>query len=199
MPFWVERDFLWVRRRRIRPRPIPEPPFFNPPQAGLAVGDSDDLAVGQGGPQLPDRTGSHPCSGQVELTHYTALDDCGPQINPVIVEGQVHGGVVQGIGWALNEEYFITEDGTMANSSLLDYRMPTSLDMPELKAILMDNPAEGTPYGMRVVGEPPIVATAAAIVNAIHDAVGAPLFTIPVGPPHVRAAMEKSAPAAVGG
>jgi CO/xanthine dehydrogenase Mo-binding subunit len=61
--------------------------------------------------------------------------------------------------------------------------------MPELKAILMDNPAEGTPYGMRGVGEPPIVATAAAIVNAIHDAVGAPLFSIPVGPHHIREAM----------
>ena len=141
----------------------------------------------------------NPDSGEVRVLRLLCVQDVGFAINPISVAGQIEGAMIQGLGLALMEELPHNESGGLAGESLHEYLVPTSLDMPELKAILMDNPAEGTPYGMRGVGEPPIVATAAAIVNAIHDAVGAPLFTIPVGPHHVRAAMEKSAPAAVGG
>jgi CO/xanthine dehydrogenase Mo-binding subunit len=100
--------------------------------------------------------------------------------------------MIQGLGLALMEELPNAENGRILGDTFHEYLVPTSLDMPELKAILVDNPAEGTPYGIRGVGEPPICATAAAIINAINDAVGIPLFSIPVGPHHIRAAVAKS-------
>ena len=100
--------------------------------------------------------------------------------------------MIQGLGLALMEELPSAENGSIQGDSLHEYLVPTSLDMPEIKVVMIDNPAEGTPLGMRGVGEPPIVATAAAVVNAINDAVGAPLFSIPVGPHHVRAAMAEN-------
>jgi xanthine dehydrogenase molybdenum-binding subunit len=134
----------------------------------------------------------NPDSGEVRVLRLLCVQDVGFAINPISVAGQIEGAMIQGLGLALMEELPHNESGSLLGESLHEYLMPTSLDMPELKAILLDNPADGTPYGMRGVGEPPIVATAAAVVNAIYDAVSAPLFTIPVGPHHVRAAMEKS-------
>jgi len=134
----------------------------------------------------------NPDSGEVRVLRLLCVQDVGFAINPISVAGQIEGAMIQGLGLALMEELPHNESGSLLGESLHEYLMPTSLDMPELKAILLDNPADGTPYGMRGVGEPPIVATAAAVVNAIYDAVSAPLFTIPVGPHHVHAAMEKS-------
>ncbi len=128
--------------------------------------------------------------GEVRVLRLICVQDVGFAINPLSVAGQIEGAMIQGLGLALMEELPRTQAGNLLGESLHEYLVPTSLDMPELKAVLMDNPAEGTPFGMRGVGEPPIVATAAAIVNAIHDAVGAPLFSIPVGPHHVREAIE---------
>ncbi len=127
--------------------------------------------------------------GEVRVLRLICAQDVGFAINPLSVAGQIEGAMIQGLGLALMEEQPRTREGNLLGESLHEYLLPTSLDMPELKAVLMDNPAEGTPFGMRGVGEPPIVATAAAIVNAIHDAVGAPLFSIPVGPHHVREAI----------
>jgi xanthine dehydrogenase molybdenum-binding subunit len=100
--------------------------------------------------------------------------------------------MLQGIGMALMEELPRNEDGSLAGESLHEYLMPTSMDVPEMKSIVVENPADGTPYGIRGVGEPPIVATAAAIVNALQDAVGAPFFSLPVKPHQLREMVVKS-------
>jgi CO/xanthine dehydrogenase Mo-binding subunit len=94
----------------------------------------------------------------------------------------MQGGVVQGIGWALNEEYFFNEDGQMANSSFLDYRMPTSLDLPMINTVIVEVANPGHPYGVRGVGEIPIVPPMAAIANAIHDAIGVRMNVLPMSP-----------------
>ena len=123
-----------------------------------------------------------PETGKVTILDYTAIQDAGKAIHPSYVEGQMQGGVVQGIGWALNEEYFFNEDGQMANSSFLDYRMPTSLDLPMINTVIVEVANPGHPYGVRGVGEIPIVPPMAAIANAIHDAIGVRMNVLPMSP-----------------
>ena len=98
-----------------------------------------------------------PDTGKTEILRYTAVQDVGKAVHPSYVEGQLQGGVVQGIGWALNEEYFYNDQGQMMNSSFLDYRMPTSLDLPMIDTVLVEVANPGHPYGVRGVGEVPIV------------------------------------------
>jgi xanthine dehydrogenase molybdenum-binding subunit len=124
-------------------------------------------------------------TGKVHILRYTACQDAGTAIHPSYVEGQIQGGAVQGIGWALNEEYFYDENGEMKNASFLDYRMPTSLDLPMIDTIIVEVPNPGHPYGVRGVGEVPIVPPPAAIANAIHDAIGVRMRQLPMSPPKV--------------
>ncbi|MBI2765961.1 MAG: xanthine dehydrogenase family protein molybdopterin-binding subunit [Chloroflexi bacterium] len=126
-----------------------------------------------------------PDTGKVTILRYTAVQDVGTAIHPSYVEGQIQGGVVQGIGWALNEEYYYDDDGRMANSSYLDYRMPTALDVPMIDAVLVEVPNPGHPYGVRGVGEVPIVPPLAAIANAIADATGHRFTSLPMSPRRV--------------
>jgi CO/xanthine dehydrogenase Mo-binding subunit len=119
-------------------------------------------------------------TGKSDIIRYTALQDVGTAIHPSYVEGQLQGGAVQGIGWALNEEYFMQDDGKMANSSFLDYRMPTSLDLPSIETVLVEVPNPLHPYGVRGVGETPICPPVAAIANAIKDAIGTRLYSTPM-------------------
>ena len=128
-------------------------------------------------------------TGKVTILRYTATQDVGTAIHPAYVEGQIQGGVVQGIGWALNEEYFYNEDGTMVNSSFLDYRMPTALDVPMIDTILVEVPNPGHPYGVRGVGEVPIVPPLAAVANAIADATGHRFTDLPMSPRRVVEAL----------
>ena len=101
--------------------------------------------------------------------------------------------MVQGIGWALNEEYYMDKEGRMANSSFLDYRMPTSLDLPMIGTVIVEVANPGHPYGVRGVGEVPIVPPMAAIANAIHDAVGVRMDQLPMSPGAVLdAVLEKN-------
>ena len=123
-----------------------------------------------------------PETGKVQILRYTAVQDAGKAVHPGYVEGQIQGGVVQGIGWALNEEYFFDESGRMTNSTFLDYRMPTSLDLPMIDTVIVEVPNPGHPFGVRGVGEVPIVAPMAAIANAIHDAVGVRMTSLPMTP-----------------
>ena len=123
-----------------------------------------------------------PETGKVEILRYTAVQDVGTAIHPSYVEGQMQGGALQGIGMALTEEYFYGDDGVMRNSSLLDYRMPTALDVPMIDTILVEVPNPGHPYGVRGVGEVPIVPPLAAVANAIHDAVGVRMTKLPASP-----------------
>ena len=137
-----------------------------------------------------------PDTGKVTILRYTAFQDVGTAIHPGYVEGQIQGGTAQGIGWALNEEYFMGEDGSMLNASLLDYRMPTSLDLPAIEAVIVEVPNASHPFGVRGVGESNIVPPLAAIANAIHDAVGVRMNETPMNPAAVvRALKEKSSTA----
>jgi CO/xanthine dehydrogenase Mo-binding subunit len=124
-------------------------------------------------------------TGKVDIIRYTAAQDVGTAIHPSYVEGQIQGGAVQGIGWGLNEEYFYDAQGTMRNSTFLDYRMPTCYDLPMIDALVVEVPNPGHPYGVRGVGEVPIVPPPAALANAIYRAVGVRMATLPMSPPNV--------------
>ena len=121
--------------------------------------------------------------------NYTAVQDVGKAIHPSYVEGQIQGGVVQGIGWALNEEYRFGNSGQMENSSFLDYRMPTSLDLPMISTVIVEVANPGHPYGVRGVGEVPIVPPMAAMANAIHDAIGIRMDQLPMSPDAILEAL----------
>ena len=123
-----------------------------------------------------------PETGKVTILRFTCVQDAGKAIHPSYVEGQMQGGSVQGIGWALNEEYFMKEDGEMANSSLLDYRMPTSLDLPMIDTVIVEVPSPSHPFGVRGVGEANIVPPPAAIAHAIRDATGVWMEKLPMNP-----------------
>jgi CO/xanthine dehydrogenase Mo-binding subunit len=131
-----------------------------------------------------------PDTGKVTILRYTAVQDVGKAVHPSYVEGQMQGGAVQGIGWALNEEYVYNERGEMTNASFLDYRMPTCLDLPMIDTVLVEVANPGHPYGVRGVGEVPIVPPPAAIANAIYRAVGVRTHELPMSPPRVVKAIQ---------
>lgn len=130
-----------------------------------------------------------PDTGKVDILRYTAVQDAGKAIHPDFVEGQIQGGVVQGIGWALNETYMYSEDGRLMNANFLDYRMPTSLDVPMIDTVIVEVPNPHHPYGVRGVGEVPIVPPPAAIANAIYDAIGVRMEVLPMSPGNVLQAL----------
>ena len=130
-----------------------------------------------------------PDTGKIAILRFTAFLDAGQAVHPDFVEGQIQGATVQGIGWALNEEYFYTPEGTMANSSFLDYRMPTTLDLPMIDAVIIEVPNPRHPYGLRGVGEGPIIPPLAAVANAVYHATGARLRKLPLTPGSVLAAL----------
>ena len=123
-----------------------------------------------------------PATGKVEILRYTAVQDAGKAVHPSYVEGQMQGGAVQGIGWALNEEYFTNDQGQMMNSSFLDYRMPTTLDLPMIDTVIVEVANPGHPFGVRGVGEVPIVPPMAAIANGIYQATGIRMTSLPMAP-----------------
>jgi CO/xanthine dehydrogenase Mo-binding subunit len=133
-----------------------------------------------------------PETGKVSILRYTAVQDAGTAIHPSYVEGQMQGGVTQGIGWALNEEYFYDAEGHLLNASLLDYRMPTALDLPMIETVVVEVSNPTHPYGVRGVGEVPIVPPAAALANAIYRASGVRLRELPMSPAKVTKAMQGS-------
>ena len=130
-------------------------------------------------------------SGEIKILRLVCSQDVGFAMNPTSVVGQMEGGMLQGIGLALMEEQPRDEAGNIFGGTLHEYLLPTSLDVPELKTVMVENMADDTPYGMRGVGEPPILAAPAAIMNAIADAVGIRFFEIPVGPHHICEAIGK--------
>ena len=128
-------------------------------------------------------------TGKVEILRYTAAQDVGKAIHPSYVEGQLQGGAAQGVGWALNEEYIYDDMGRLLNTSLLDYRMPTALDLPMIDTVLVEVANPGHPYGVRGVGEVPIVPPAAAVANAIYHATGVRMTELPMSPARIVAAL----------
>ena len=133
-----------------------------------------------------------PETGKIQLTDFTIFQDVGKCVNPTQVENQMQGGAVQGIGWALSEEYVYDDQGLMRNASFLDYRMPTALDLPMIGTVILETPADDGAFGIRGVGEPPIIAPPAAIANAVHDAIGVRMTSLPMSPERVFATMKGS-------
>ena len=144
----------------------------------------------QGAEVLVDRE-----TGQVRVTRFVQAQDVGLAVNPMGVEGQLEGGAVQGIGRALSEEIQIdAETGQVRNPSLATYLMPLAIDMPEIENVLVEVPSEDGPFGLRAVAEPPGFGPPAAIANAIYDAVGVRIRTLPLCPERVLAAMQGREP-----
>ncbi|HEY3696686.1 xanthine dehydrogenase family protein molybdopterin-binding subunit [Phenylobacterium sp.] len=131
-----------------------------------------------------------PETGAVTILRYTAAQDVGRAIHPSYVEGQIQGGAVQGVGWALNEEYIFDAAGRMENAGFLDYRVPVASDLPMIDAIMVEVPNPRHPYGVKGVGEVPIVPPLAAVANAVRAAIGVRMNALPLSPPRVRAAIE---------
>jgi CO/xanthine dehydrogenase Mo-binding subunit len=130
-----------------------------------------------------------PETGKVQVLRYTAIQDVGRAIHPSYVEGQIQGGVAQGIGWALNEEYIFTANGALDNAAFLDYRMPVASDLPMIEPILIEVANDRHPHGIRGVGEVPIVPPLAAVANALYNATGLRMTELPMSPPKVLAAL----------
>ena len=129
-------------------------------------------------------------TGYVTILRYTATQDVGTAIHPSYVEGQMQGGVVQGIGWALNEEYVYDDQGRLDNPSFLDYRVPVASDLPMIDTVVVEVPNPRHPYGVRGVGEVPIVPPMAAVANAIAAATGKRLRDLPMSPPKIVEALD---------
>jgi carbon-monoxide dehydrogenase large subunit len=132
-------------------------------------------------------------TGEVKLRRYIAVDDCGPQINPMIVEGQVHGGVVQGIGQALYEGAVYDEDGQLLTGSFMDYAMPKARFFPRIEIANTVTPAPHNPLGVKGIGETGTIAATPAVVNAVVDALrpfGITHLDMPLTPEKVWQAMQ---------
>ncbi len=121
-------------------------------------------------------------TGKVQLLRHTAFQDVGKAVHPGLVSGQMQGATAQGLGWALSEEYFYDHTGKLRNATLLDYRMPTALDLPMIEAVILETPNPAHPFGVRGAGEISIVPPVAAVANAIYDAVGVRPRSLPMKP-----------------
>ena len=130
-----------------------------------------------------------PDTGAVTVLRYLVVQDAGKAVHPSYVEGQYQGGAVQGIGWALNEEYIYGDDGKLQNAGFLDYRMPVTSDMPMIDTVIVEIPNPGHPYGVRGVGETPIVPPLAAVGNAVARATGKRFEELPMSPPKILDAL----------
>ncbi len=157
----------------------------------IGAGSSTNTAGAEGG------FSTHICdvevdrdTGRVWVTRYTAFQDVGRAIHPDYVEGQMQGGVAQGIGWALSEEYIYDKNGKLDNAGFLDYRMPVTSDLPKLDTVMIEIPNPKHPQGVRGVGEVPLVPVMAAVANAVHGALGLRLDSLPMSPPKVLDALD---------
>jgi CO/xanthine dehydrogenase Mo-binding subunit len=131
-----------------------------------------------------------PDTGKVTVLRYTAIQDVGRAIHPSYVEGQLQGGAVQGIGWALNEEYVYNDAGQLQNAGFLDYRVPVASDLPMIDTHLVEVPNPNHPYGVRGVGETPIIPPLAAVASAVEAAIGTRMSDLPLSPPKILAALD---------
>jgi CO/xanthine dehydrogenase Mo-binding subunit len=181
-----------------------------PPSAGEGSEARQPLAVAELAAQMPHTGGpivgraslnapmagpgfgAHICDLEVDMetgrstvVRYTAIQDAGKAVHPSFVEGQMQGGAAQGIGWALNEEYVFNADGIMENAGFLDYRMPVASDLPMIDTVIVEVANPLHPYGVRGVGEVPIVPPLAAVANAMRDATGVRFTELPLSPPRV--------------
>ncbi len=139
-----------------------------------------------------------PETGKTRILRYTVVQDAGKAVHPAYVEGQFQGGAVQGIGWALNEEYVYGPDGRLQNPGFLDYRIPVASDLPMIDTVIVEVPNPGHPYGVRGVGETSICPPLAAIANSVSTAAGVRLTQLPMRPERILEALEAQADEAEG-
>ena len=154
-----------------------------------AQGPGPSFSVNMADVQVDEET------GRATVTGFTAIQDAGRAIHPDYVEGQMQGGAAQGIGWALNEEYLYDANGVMDNPGFLDYRVPVASDLPMIETQIVEVPNVNHPYGVRGVGETPIVAPLAAVGNAVSQAIGVRMTDLPLSPPKVLEAISNGATA----
>ena len=134
-------------------------------------------------------------TGDVEIVRYVAVNDCGRLLNPLLVEGQMHGGIAQGIGQALTEDMVYTQDGQPATGSLLDYALPTAAGIPHMVLDTIETPSPTNPLGAKGVGELPTVAAPAAVANAVMDALrdaGVRHIDTPLTPEKIWRALQRA-------
>ncbi len=162
-------------------------------QTGGPIGAQVSLNAQGAGPGF----GVHVCdvevdpeTGHVTVLRYTAAQDVGKAIHPSYVEGQIQGGVAQGVGWALNEEYIFDRGGRMENAGFLDYRVPVASDLPMIDTVMVEVANPRHPFGAKGVGEVPIVPPLAAVANAVRGAIGKRMTSLPLSPPKIRAAID---------
>ncbi len=163
------------------------------PQTGGAITAAHSVNAGGQAPGFSTQfcdVEVDPETGRVTILRWVAAQDVGRAIHPSYVEGQIQGGVVQGIGWALNEEYVYNAKGQLDNPGFLDYRCPVASDLPMIEAVLVEVPNPAHPYGAKGVGEVNICPPMAAIANAIDAAIGRRMTELPMSPPKVLAAIE---------
>ncbi|HEV2359661.1 MAG TPA: xanthine dehydrogenase family protein molybdopterin-binding subunit [bacterium] len=132
-----------------------------------------------------------PESGRVRVTDYAVAQDVGRAINPALVRGQIQGGVAQGIGWALLEHVVYDENGALTTGTFADYALPRAADVPPVDVHLVEVPSARGPFGAKGVGEPPVVPVAAAVANAIADATGARIDSLPITAERVVAGVKE--------
>jgi len=164
-----------------------------PGMVGPIAGHSEINAKGAGAAfavQLAD-VEIDPQTGFVTPLRFTTFQDVGRAISPDYVEGQMQGAAVQGIGWALNEEYIYNDKGQLQNAGFLDYRMPVASDVPMIDTEIIEVPNPNHPYGVRGVGEPPLVPAPAAVANAVENAIGKTMSSLPLSPPKILKAIEQ--------
>ncbi|MGI9370556.1 MAG: xanthine dehydrogenase family protein molybdopterin-binding subunit [Ruegeria sp.] len=176
------------------PRPLADITAEMGPNGGPISGHFEATPEGAGvsfGTHIVDAE-VDPETGKTSITRYTVIQDAGKAIHPAYVEGQYQGGAVQGIGWALNEEYVYGEDGRLQNSIFLDYRIPVASDLPMIDTVIVEVPNPGHPFGVRGVGETGIVPPLAAIANAVSNAAGVRMRQLPMSPPRILAALKEN-------
>ncbi len=152
--------------------------------SGPIIGDGQ-AAIEQNAPAVAAhlvKVKVDPETGQVQPLHYVLVQDVGFAINPTLVEGQLHGGMVQGLGIGLHEAVIYDETGQLLSASFMDYALLRMDDVPCLEAVQVENPSPHGPFGARGVGEPPIIGGAAAAANAVKNATGVRVTTLPIRP-----------------
>jgi CO/xanthine dehydrogenase Mo-binding subunit len=130
-------------------------------------------------------------TGEVEVVRIVVAQDVGRALNPALVEGQMRGGVAQGLGWALYEELAHDDDGRLQTGSFLDYALPVADKVPEIETVIVEVPAPDGPFGAKGIGEAPVVAAPAAIANAIAAATGVRADRLPITAPRLWAALRE--------
>jgi CO/xanthine dehydrogenase Mo-binding subunit len=164
--------------------------------SGAIAGHSELMVTGAGpgfGAHIVD-VEVDKATGAVRVLRDTVIVDSGKAVHPLMVEGQFQGAAVQGIGWALNEEYVYGSDGRLQNPGFLDYRVPVASDVPMIDPVIVEVANPKHPYGARGIGETPVTSALGAIANAVTHAIGARPCELPMSPPRILRLIGQTAP-----